>query len=158
MARSGPRQAHRYVAILRVQTPTEANTSPTRQHPKHSNTQFLSSKPDPVARSQRAEIFSASPSDLLMPHAGMALTVRPMSAVGELVRFPSVRNAPPLRCPRGHLMRAERIVNKTAICSCGRHQTWRCHCGAMTYEPSIKAQCDLLRRADAVVAGRLRRT
>jgi len=80
-----------------------------------------------------------------------------MSAVGDLVRFPPIRNArPPLRCPRGHLMRAERVVNKSAMCSCGRHQTWRCHCGAMTYEPSLSAHCDLpvrFRRAWAMSAG-----
>jgi len=74
-----------------------------------------------------------------------------MSAVGELARFPSTRWAapPPLRCPRGHLMRPERIVINSTACSCGRHRTWRCHCGAVTYAPAMGEKCDITRRADA---------
>src|ERR1700759_2262508 len=99
----------------------------------------------------RAEFFSASPSDLLMSHAESAHTVPPMSPAGELVRFPPAGwvAPPPLRCPRGHLMRVERIVANSAVCSCGRHQTWRCHCGAMTYEPTVGTRCNLPRQAVA---------
>jgi len=46
-----------------------------------------------------------------------------MVAVGELVRFPSNRSVlpPPIRCPRGHLMRPERMLVGSTACACGRH-------------------------------------
>jgi len=46
-----------------------------------------------------------------------------MTAVGELVRFPSSQwsGPPPLRCPRGHLMRPERMLVGSTACSCGHH-------------------------------------
>src|ERR1700760_3513739 len=77
-----------------------------------------------------------------------------MVAVGELVRFPSNRSvlAPPIRCPRGHLMRPERMLVGSTECSCGRHLTWRCHCGAVTYRPELGEKCILPRRP-AVPAG-----
>ena len=78
---------------------------------------------------------------------------RPMTAVGELIKFPSSRlpARPPLRCPRGHLMRPERMLVGSAACSCGHHQTWRCHCGAVTYGPELGEKCTLVRRAAAPV-------
>jgi hypothetical protein len=83
--------------------------------------------------------------------------VRPMVALGELVQFPSSRSPapPPLRCPRGHLMRSERMLVGSTACSCGYHRTWRCHCGAMTYGPELGEQCILVRRA-AAPAGLIR--
>ncbi|MDT5120486.1 MAG: hypothetical protein QOE30_6225 [Mycobacterium sp.] len=29
-------------------------------------------------------------------------------------------------------------------CSCGRHITWRCECGAVAYGPARSAKCSLL--------------
>jgi hypothetical protein len=29
-------------------------------------------------------------------------------------------------------------------CSCGRHLTWRCECGAVTYGPALTSGCSLL--------------
>jgi hypothetical protein len=29
-------------------------------------------------------------------------------------------------------------------CSCGRHLTWRCECGAVTYGPALAEGCSLL--------------
>jgi hypothetical protein len=68
-----------------------------------------------------------------------------MPAVGELVWFSASQWAvPPLRCPRGHLMRPERMLVGSTECSCGRHVTWRCHCGAVTYGPALAEGCSLL--------------
>jgi hypothetical protein len=32
----------------------------------------------------------------------------------------------------------------TIACSCGRHITWRCECGAITYGPPLTERCSLL--------------
>lgn len=52
---------------------------------------------------------------------------------------------PPTRCPRGHLLRAQRTLIRTVSCSaCGRHLIWRCYCGTVTYRPMLAADgCSL---------------
>jgi hypothetical protein len=37
--------------------------------------------------------------------------------------------------PRVHTLRPGRMLVGTVACSCGRHLTWRCECGAVTYGP-----------------------
>ena len=51
---------------------------------------------------------------------------------------------PPMRCPRGHLLRPDRMLVRTVACSCGRHITWRCHCGEVTYGPVLADGCRML--------------
>jgi hypothetical protein len=69
-----------------------------------------------------------------------------MAAVGELVRSTSgawmVR--PPLRCPRGHPLRPGRMLVGSIACSCGRHLTWCCECGAVIYGSAPSERCSLL--------------
>jgi hypothetical protein len=68
------------------------------------------------------------------------------AGVGELVRCTTgqwmVR--PPLYCPHGHALRPGRMLVGTIACSCGRHMTWRCECGAVTYGPALAEGCSLL--------------
>jgi hypothetical protein len=69
-----------------------------------------------------------------------------MRGVGELVQ--STRRGwmvrPPTRCLRGHLLRPGRVLVGSIACSCGRHLTWRCDCGAITYGPALGDGCSLL--------------
>jgi hypothetical protein len=69
-----------------------------------------------------------------------------MAAVGELVRSTTgqwmVR--PPVRCTRGHLLLPGRFLVGSIACSCGRHLTWCCECGAVTYGPALADGCSLL--------------
>ncbi len=69
-----------------------------------------------------------------------------MSGVGELVRSTSgawmVR--PPQVCERGHRLVPGRVLVGSVACSCGRHISWRCECGAMTYGPDLGDECTLL--------------
>jgi hypothetical protein len=44
------------------------------------------------------------------------------------------------------------MLSGSTECSCGRHLTWRCHCGAVTYRPELGEKCILPRRA-TVTAG-----
>jgi hypothetical protein len=37
-----------------------------------------------------------------------------------------------------------RTIVGTIACSCGRHLTWRCECGAVTYGPALGEGCSLL--------------
>ena len=60
-----------------------------------------------------------------------------VAAVGKLVRAPT-------RCPRGHALRPDRTLLRTVSCSCGRHTTWRCHCGEVIYRPVLSEHCRLL--------------
>ena len=41
-------------------------------------------------------------------------------------------------------MQAGRVLVGSIACSCGRHLTWRCECGAVTYGPALGAGCSLL--------------
>jgi hypothetical protein len=52
---------------------------------------------------------------------------------------------PPTRCPRGHLLRAQRTLIRTISCgACGSHAIWRCYCGAVAYRPVLAANgCSL---------------
>jgi integrase len=58
-----------------------------------------------------------------------------MAAVGELVQSTSGQwtARPPLRCPSGHLLRPGRMLVGSIASSCGRHLTWACECGVVTY-------------------------
>jgi hypothetical protein len=58
-----------------------------------------------------------------------------MAAVGELVQPTSGQwtARPPLHCPSGHLLRPGRMLVGSIASSCGRHLTWACECGAVTY-------------------------
>ena len=78
-------------------------------------------------------------------------TARGMPAVGELVRSTSGQRMvkPPLRCPRGHPLRPGRMLVGTVACSCGRHLTWRCECGAVTYGPAPGHRVQRAARAGA---------
>ena len=53
-----------------------------------------------------------------------------VAAVDKLVLAPT-------RCPRGHALRPGRTLLRTVSCSCGRHTTWRCHCGEVIYRPTM---------------------
>lgn len=68
-----------------------------------------------------------------------------MAGVGELVQSTSgqwmVR--PPTHCLRGHALRPGRMLVGSIACSCGRHITWRCDCGAV-YGPALADGCSLL--------------
>jgi hypothetical protein len=50
---------------------------------------------------------------------------------------------PPIRCPRGHLLRPDRTLIRAIACSCGWHTTWRCYCGQMTYGSALTQSCSL---------------
>jgi hypothetical protein len=67
-------------------------------------------------------------------------------AVGELVRCTDgpwmVR--PPERCRHGHPHLPGRTIIGAIPCSCGRHLTWACECGAVTYGPALAEGCSLL--------------
>lgn len=47
----------------------------------------------------------------------------------------------PMRCPRGHFLRSDRTLVRAIACSCGRHSTWRCYCGLVTYAPALTDGC-----------------
>ena len=51
---------------------------------------------------------------------------------------------PPQHCPRGHRLLPGRMLVGSIACSCGRHLTWRCECGAVTYGPALGEGCSLL--------------
>jgi hypothetical protein len=69
-----------------------------------------------------------------------------MAAIGELVRSTSGQwmARPPLRCPHGHPLRPGRMLVGSVACSCGRHLTGCCECGAVTYGPALAEGCSLL--------------
>jgi hypothetical protein len=69
-----------------------------------------------------------------------------MAGVGELVRSTTGQwmVKPPLHYPRGHPLGPGRMLVGSIACSCGRHLTWRCDCGAVTYGPPLGAGCSLL--------------
>jgi hypothetical protein len=71
-----------------------------------------------------------------------------MAGVGELVRSTTGQwiARPPLRCPRGHVLRPGRMLVGSIACSCGRHLTWRWECGAVTYGPALAEGCSVLDR------------
>ena len=70
----------------------------------------------------------------------------PLPAVGELVRYTNDQRMvrPPECCPVGHRILPGRTIVGTIPCSCGRHLTWRCECGAVTYGPALSESCSLL--------------
>jgi hypothetical protein len=45
---------------------------------------------------------------------------------------------------RGHPLMTGRMLVGTMACFCGRHITWRCDCGAITYGPPLGEGCSLL--------------
>jgi hypothetical protein len=53
----------------------------------------------------------------------------------------------PYRCGRGHWLLPDRMMAGTVTCSCrrGRHTTWECECGDITYAPKLKEACALRR-------------
>jgi hypothetical protein len=51
---------------------------------------------------------------------------------------------PPQRCAQGHRLRPGHVLVGTIACSCGRHLTWACECGAVTYGPVLAEGCSLL--------------
>jgi hypothetical protein len=57
--------------------------------------------------------------------------------VGELVRCTKGQwmDRPPQRCPRGHWLLPGHFLVLDIPCPCGRHMTWECECGAVTYGP-----------------------
>src|SRR5882762_7220356 len=57
--------------------------------------------------------------------------------LASLYSFPQW--APPRHCPRGHLLQPGRMLVGSIACSCGRHLTWCCECGAVTYGPALGA-------------------
>ncbi|KAA1246650.1 hypothetical protein F0Q45_23150 [Mycobacterium simiae] len=68
-----------------------------------------------------------------------------MTGVGELVR--RVNGAwmmRPQRCARGHTLTPGQVLVGSVACSCGRHITWQCACGATSYGPALGENCDLL--------------
>jgi hypothetical protein len=69
-----------------------------------------------------------------------------MAAVGELVRSTTGQwiARPPLPCPRGHTLRPGRMLVGSIACSCGRHITWQCECGEVTYGPALTPSCSVL--------------
>jgi hypothetical protein len=79
---------------------------------------------------------------------------RAMPAVGELVRCTDGRwmVRPPERCPRGHQLRADRVLIGHQPCSCvGGHTSWTClECGAMVYGPPLAPDCRVLAGPAAV--------
>jgi hypothetical protein len=50
----------------------------------------------------------------------------------------------PQHYPRGHPLRPGRVLVGSIACSCGRHLTWCCECGAVTYGPALADGCSLL--------------
>src|ERR1700756_3781030 len=60
-----------------------------------------------------------------------------MAAVGELVQSTSGQwmIRAPQHCAEGHRLRPGHMVVVTIACSCGRHLTWRCEGGAVSYRP-----------------------
>jgi hypothetical protein len=50
----------------------------------------------------------------------------------------------PLLLPGGHRLLPGHTSVGTIACSCGRHLTWRCECGAVTYGPALAEGCSLL--------------
>jgi hypothetical protein len=77
-----------------------------------------------------------------------------VAAVGELVQSTTGQwmIRPPTHCPAGHLLRPGRMLVGSIACSCGRHLTWRCECGAVTYGPTIGDGCRLLNPSSAFQA------
>jgi hypothetical protein len=66
-------------------------------------------------------------------------------AVGELVcRSGQWMVQPPEVCPRGHRLRPGRMLVGTIACSCGRHITWECECGEVTYGLALTPSCSVL--------------
>jgi hypothetical protein len=74
-----------------------------------------------------------------------ATNVDAMPAVGELVcRSGQWMVQPPEVCPRGHRLLPGRMLVGTVACSCGRHITWQCECGEVTYGPALTPSCSVL--------------
>jgi hypothetical protein len=69
-----------------------------------------------------------------------------MSVTDQLVRStPSAWMVrPPLRCRADTGWGRPRMLIGSIACSCGRHLTWRCECGAVTYGPALGDRCSLL--------------
>jgi hypothetical protein len=51
----------------------------------------------------------------------------------------------PYRCGRGHWLLPGHMMAGSKPCSCrrGRHTTWECECGDVTYAPKLKGSCTL---------------
>lgn len=61
-------------------------------------------------------------------------------------RIPSTEGRP-YRCARGHWLLPGHMMVGSMPCSCrrGRHTTWNCECGDVTYAPALKESCALSR-------------
>jgi hypothetical protein len=64
----------------------------------------------------------------------------------DLVRFieRTQMDRRPHRCTRGHWLLPGHMIVGSMPCSCGRHTTWECECGDVTYEPALTESCTLL--------------
>lgn len=51
----------------------------------------------------------------------------------------------PYRCARGHWLLPGHMMVGSRSCSCGRgrHTTWECECGDITYSPKVRDSCEL---------------
>lgn len=51
----------------------------------------------------------------------------------------------PYRCARGHWLLPGHMMVGSRSCSCGRgrHTTWECECGDITYSPKVRDTCEL---------------
>ena len=51
----------------------------------------------------------------------------------------------PYRCTRGHWLLPGHMIVASRPCSCGRgrHTTWECECGDITYSPKLRDSCAL---------------
>lgn len=65
-----------------------------------------------------------------------------MDVDDELVLYTDKR---PYRCANGHWLLPGHMIVGSRSCSCGRgrHTTWECECGDVTYSPKVRDACSL---------------
>lgn len=76
----------------------------------------------------------------------VALATYSETMVGQLVQCidGSWIARPPQHCPAGHPIFPGRVLVGSVPCSCGRHLSWECPCGAVAYGPALQDSCSLL--------------
>jgi hypothetical protein len=110
--------------------------------------------PAHVRRGSRLFRTSPHPLNVMLPSgrsrssgpAWLTTTVpspRPVAKATVAIRRQR-RKSRTLRLAPGHGIAPRAISIGSIACSCGRHLTWRCECGAVTYGPALGDGCSLL--------------
>jgi hypothetical protein len=79
---------------------------------------------------------------MALPREAVTVVVVTIDTDDDLVLYTDSR---PYRCARGHWLLPGHMIVASRPCSCGRgrHVTWECECGDVTYSPKLRDSCAL---------------